>query len=155
MIVAFLGLAAWCDWRMRKIPNLLVFPFMLTGLLVQCYRGEAVAAIGGIATAFLITLLPVLCRGMGMGDQKLLLALGAWTDYLVVYQVVIGSFLSCLVLLLCAPRTWKKLLHNLQVASAGWRAHREIWLPDPSRSALSFPYAVHLFLAFIVLECLG
>lgn len=152
VIALFLGLAAWCDWRTRKIPNMLVFSFMLIGILCQLGNGEGVVAFGGIITAFFLTLIPVLCRGMGMGDQKLLMAVGAWTSYTEVYQIAIGSLVSCLVFLICAPRTWRKLIHNMSVVSAEWYGHREVWLPDPTRSALSFPYAIHLFLTYVFLH---
>lgn len=147
----FLGLAAWSDWQTRRIPNKLVFPFMLIGILYQFGNGEGVVGLGGLITAFFLTLFPVLFKGMGMGDQKLLMALGAWTSYTEVYQIAIGSLLSCVVVLICTPRSWRKLVRNMRVVLAGWHGHREVWLPDSAQSALSFPYAIHLFVAYVFL----
>ncbi|WP_134685212.1 prepilin peptidase [Brevibacillus migulae] len=155
VISLFLGLAAWSDWQTRRIPNLLVFPFLLGGLLYQIIQGQGMTALGGMFAAFLITLLPVICKGMGMGDQKLLMAFGAWTSYVCVYQLVLGSLVSCLVLFMLSPRTWRKLLKNMRLVVAGWYGHREVWLPAPSESALALPYGLHLFLAYLVLYLMG
>ena len=155
IILLFLGLAAWSDWRTRRIPNMVVFPFMLGGLLYQIIQGQGLMAIGGMITAFLITVLPVLFRGMGMGDQKLLMAIGAWTSYIYVYQLMLGSLASCLILFILSPRTWRKMLQNMKVVVAGWYGHREVWLPDSSQSALSLPYGLHLFLAYLFLYLAG
>lgn len=153
-IALFLGIAAIQDWRQRKISNYLTFPALLVGLLVQFLSGGGIKAIGGVVVAFLLTLLPVLLRGMGMGDQKLLMALGAWTSHLDIYQIFLYSLLSCILLFCCSPATWRRLYTNMQLLSAGWQAHRQLWVPESARSALSFPYAVHLLFSFLFLTVL-
>jgi prepilin peptidase CpaA len=154
-ILIMLGSAAWTDWRHRKIPNPLVFTFMLIGFLMQLSKGQAMMALGGVAAAFSITLLPVLLRGMGMGDQKLLMALGAWTSYSEIYDVVVWSLVSCLFVLFCSPQAWRRLAENMYLLSAGWTGHRTLWLPAREHSALSLPYAVHLFAAYLLTLWMG
>lgn len=69
------------DLRSRRIPNWLVLPFLLAGLVVAfCSRGlhgleqsfEGLA-LGGILFGLLCWM-----GGMGMGDVKLCAAIGAW-----------------------------------------------------------------------------
>jgi Flp pilus assembly protein protease CpaA len=151
-VVTLLTLAAWTDWRYRRVSNMLVFPFMTAGLLFQASMGEGWLALAGMGAAFALTFLPVLFRGMGMGDQKLLMAVGAWTSYTEVYTIFLYSLCTCLLALLCSPKKWRILAQNMNILTAGWVGHRTVWFPQPGKSALSLPYAVHLLLAYIVVR---
>lgn len=154
-LLILLVAAAWMDWRYRKVPNTIIFPFLIGGLLFQFLTGRGWVALGGIGMAFLLTLLPVLLRGMGMGDQKLLIAVGAWTSYSDLYTLFLYSIYSCLLLLLCLPGRWRALRQNVMVLSAGWKGHRAVWLPAVEKSALSLPYGVHLLFAYILFIVVG
>jgi prepilin peptidase CpaA len=76
-----LAIATVVDIRSRRIPNWLVLPFLVAGVIVNTaghgLKGLGTSA-GGIALAVAVT--GVLCwlRGMGMGDLKLCAAVGAW-----------------------------------------------------------------------------
>ena len=79
-LVAVLIAAVW-DVRCRRIPNWLVLPFLLAGVVVSSWThglsgiGHSVAgmALGGVFFGILC-----LMGGMGMGDVKLCAAIGAW-----------------------------------------------------------------------------
>jgi prepilin peptidase CpaA len=143
-----LAAAAWSDWRMRKVPNRLTFPFMTAGLLYQFWQGTAVSALAGILLAFVLTLFPAMLRGLGMGDQKLLMAAGAWTNPEQVYLLFLYALCSCLLTAICVPSRWPRLRTNMILFAAGWYGHRQLWFPERTASALSFPFAVHLLVAF-------
>src|SRR5215470_8875041 len=76
-----LMIATFTDLRSRRIPNWLVFPFLVAGIAVSAWLhgwsgiGHSLSgmALGGL-------LFGVLCwmGGMGMGDVKLCAAIGAW-----------------------------------------------------------------------------
>jgi len=149
-LFVFLLVAACWDLCSRKVPNVLLFPSMLFGLLYQIWLGKGWLSAGGICIAFLLSFLPVALRGMGMGDQKLLLVVGAWTSGQAVYTLFLHSLLIALCLLGCRPQCWRVLLANLSKLSAGWLVHRQIWLPNQQQSALALPYAVCLFLAYCI-----
>jgi len=78
-----LAAAVW-DIRTRRIPNRLVLPFLVAGLVVSAGRygiagfASSMEGIGLAAGA-----VGVLCwlRGMGMGDLKLCAAVGAWIGF--------------------------------------------------------------------------
>jgi prepilin peptidase CpaA len=76
-----LVVATFTDLRSRRIPNWLVFPFLLIGLVVSGWLhgwsgiGQSLAgmALGGLLFGILSWM-----GGMGMGDVKLCAAIGAW-----------------------------------------------------------------------------
>ncbi|MBR8659842.1 MULTISPECIES: prepilin peptidase [Brevibacillus] len=150
VLFALLAAAAWSDWRCRKVPNRLTMPAMAAGLLYQWQSGAGWLALGGLLGAFLLTVGPVAVRGMGMGDQKLLMAVGAWTSWAEVYPLFLHSLLLCLAVVCCRPKTWRRLRFNLHGLAAGWIAHRQLWLPGRAESALVFPYAVFLLAAYLL-----
>jgi len=69
------------DLRSRRIPNWLVFPFLLAGIVVSTavegWSGLANSLFGIVVASALMGLLYVL-GGMGMGDVKLCAGVGAW-----------------------------------------------------------------------------
>lgn len=80
-VLLFTLLAAVCDGWKHRIPNVLTVPAALLGLT---YHGLTAGghglllALAGLAIGFALLLLPWLMGGGGMGDVKLLAALGAW-----------------------------------------------------------------------------
>ncbi|MGG1662945.1 A24 family peptidase [Brevibacillus sp. NRS-1366] len=149
VVFSLLAIAAWFDWQRRKVPNMLTFPVLAAGLLYQWHAGSVAVALTGVAGAFLLTVGPVVFKGMGMGDQKLLMAVGAWSSWAEIYPLFLHSIWLCLLFILIYPRSWSRLRDNLRAMATGWIAHRQFWLPGMDRTALSFPYAVLLLGAFL------
>jgi len=77
----YVALAAATDMRMHRVPNYLTVPTALLGL---AYHTLAPAGWGiwlslaGFGVGFALLFIPWLAGGSGMGDVKLLAALGAW-----------------------------------------------------------------------------
>ena len=80
-ILVVMTVATVTDLRSRRIPNWLVFPFLLTGVVVSTVvegqSGFANSMLGILFATVLMGLLRAL-GAMGMGDVKLCAALGAW-----------------------------------------------------------------------------
>ena len=85
-----LAVATFTDLRSRRIPNWLVFPFLLAGIVVSPWRhdwqgnshgfgwhgfGQSVA---GLSLALAINGIPFFMGWTGGGDVKLFAAIGAW-----------------------------------------------------------------------------
>ena len=79
--VIVVAVATFTDLRSRRIPNWLVFPFLLAGILVSGalhgWLGLA-HSLEGIALGGLLFGVLSWLGGMGMGDVKLCAAIGAW-----------------------------------------------------------------------------
>jgi prepilin peptidase CpaA len=80
-ILTLLAAATVMDLRSRRIPNLLVLPFLTAGLVTNA-AGQGLKGLGqsmgGIALAIALTGILCWLGGMGMGDLKLCAAVGAW-----------------------------------------------------------------------------
>ncbi len=145
-----LAVATFTDLRSRRIPNWLVLPFMVAGIAVsgwlhgmhgieQSFEGLGLGAL----------LLGFLCwmGGMGMGDLKLCMAIGAWIGpsqlmlALVLTGIVGGLMAICWAI---AGGFLGELFQNtgdlvFGVRERGLRPHPELVLDHPL--ARTMPYA--------------
>lgn len=150
IIVGHLAVAAFYDVRYRKVPNAVVLSLGFLGIVYQVMVGRGMHAVTGIVCAFLVTLLPAMFRGMGMGDQKLLMAVGSWMGGSDVYQLFLLSLCLSILIMFLYPRRWVLLSQNLYCVYIGWFAHKQLWLPSVRGSALSQPFAVAIFASYCI-----
>ena len=98
---------AWLDIKYRKIPNWFTFPAMLTGVVLNLIfnlEGWYLSLLG-LVVGFLILLIPFILGGIGAGDVKLLMALGAFLGVGKIISVglccgIAGGVLSLLAIVL-------------------------------------------------------
>ncbi len=97
MVIATLVAATWFDCRYRRIPNWLTLGSVGVGLLQAAWRYELPPALAGMIIGGLLVGLPGLIRpgSVGMGDIKLLAALGAFIGPMAVLWVIgLASFFA-------------------------------------------------------------
>ena len=149
--------AAWTDLRTRRIPNWLTVPAALIGVAASAFVGGwggLKASLLGLALG-LAALLPfVLLRSLGAGDWKLAGALGTFTGYALLIDLLIGSILvagvMALVLVIYKGRlrqTVRNIGHILLSLVTFRLPESRVSLDNPD--SLKIPYGVAL--AFTVL----
>ena len=157
--VAVLAVATFTDLHSRRIPNWLVVPFMVAGLVVSGVRAGwhglehslGGLALGGVAFGVLAVM-----GGMGMGDVKLCAAIGAWiwSRQMVVALVLTGLAGGVMALAWAAFGGFLgELFRNTGSLIFGWkdrglRPHPEMHLDNPR--ARKMPYAPAIAIGTLV-----
>jgi len=111
-VIGLVAAAAVVDSRTRRIPNWLTVPAAVLGLVFHTLAPTGfgpLASLAGFGIGFALLLLPWLMGGAGMGDVKLLAALGAWLGpkwMLIAFagSVLVAALLAVAVMLLGLAR---------------------------------------------------
>jgi prepilin peptidase CpaA len=141
--------AAVIDTQEHRIPNWLVGPCLLVGLSLRWVmegRGGLWDSLAAVSLALLATVPIYLLGGLGMGDCKLLAAVGAWLGLRQMVYVLFGTALAGGILaILLASREGQlvRALRSTFSVVTGWTRHGirknpEVSLDNPN--ALSMPY---------------
>jgi len=122
---AFLFFAVASDLRFHRIPNWLTFPALLAALLASPWMGATsgpLEAALGAALGFALLVGPYALGGMGAGDVKALMVLGAWLGPVsvfgaAVWAVIAGGVFGLMMLALrgelgAYARRWGRTLFN-------------------------------------------
>jgi prepilin peptidase CpaA len=99
-----LAVATFTDLRSRRIPNWLVFPFLLAGIVVSAWLqgwhgvGQSFA---GLGLGLLIYGSLFWMGGMGAGDVKLCAAIGAWIGPSQLFLALVIAGMAGGIMVLC------------------------------------------------------
>lgn len=111
--------AGWTDLRSRRIPNWITLPGLLLGISLNSmmlgWPGARTALLGA-ALGFGLLLPFALIRGIGMGDLKLVTALGAFLGpHALISVLIVTIFLNGLIALMMIARQHRirQTLQNL------------------------------------------
>src|SRR5687768_7245236 len=80
LLMVALAHAVWTDVRTRRISNRLTYPLMLAGLAINGATGGREGLTGaavGLLVGGAVLLIPCAMGAMGLGDAKLMAAIGA------------------------------------------------------------------------------
>lgn len=152
----------WTDWRSRRLPNWLTVPGFAIGVIANSaffgWTGAKGALIG--AGIPLVILLPVvLLHGLGAGDWKLMVALGAIVGreeiYYVLLVTIILAGLIALGQMVWQKRVWVTLRNLYELVRGffifGLKPNPEFSLENAGASTLPFGVAA----AVATLLCWG
>ena len=149
-IAAVLVAATFTDVRSRRIPNWLVLPFLVLGIVVSgCLYGwhGVGSSLAGAATGFLIYGFLFWMGGMGAGDVKLCAAIGAWIGpgQLLISLVFTGLAGGAMALIwaLCGGFLKELFLHTGDLAF-GSKERGEVVLSNPLRRKMPYAPAIAL-----------
>ena len=154
--------AALLDWRMRRIPNWLTVPGLLSGVTLHTvlngWQGMRFA-LEGTALALVILLPLVMLRALGAGDWKLMGAVGALLGWKLFLFVLVGSiFASGIMAVIQVYRVGRvtETVRNIVTLVKGFFAfglkkNPEISLDNPR--LLKLPFGVAVAAATVVCFC--
>lgn len=148
--LAVLAIATVTDLRSRRIPNWLVLPFLAAGIAVSVWQhgwsglGQSLAGFALGAAAFGVLFF---MGGMGMGDVKLMAAIGAWVGARQLLIAMVFTGLAGGLIALCWALSGGfigELLTGSGDLIFGWKQrglkpHPELVLSNPR--ARKMPYA--------------
>lgn len=142
-VTVVLVVAAVIDGIQLKVPNWITFPLIISGWVFSAasyaWVGEAwwlglAWSLFGTAVGLCLLLPAYSIGGMGAGDVKLLMGVGAWVHGLVTFHAfcvsaLVGAVLA--VLMVLARRSWSKHYHQF------WSiAHEIVTVKDPNQLAV-------------------
>ncbi|MEW6727569.1 MAG: A24 family peptidase [Bacillota bacterium] len=90
------SIAAYIDFRRLLLPNFIVLPVWIAGLVWALYSGHIQDAVLGMILGFVPGFIGFQLGGLGGGDVKLMAALGTWFGVLVVPIILVGCCLGFL-----------------------------------------------------------
>ena len=150
-VVLYTGTAAVTDIRYRRIPNYLTVTMALLGFVYHGVTPQGaglLTALAGFTVGFGLLLLPWLFGGGGMGDIKLLAALGVWlgpTDTLIAFaaSILLAGVLALVLITWTSARRGEDVAKKLTIDSG----HRTLRASSDGRAPLQrkrrvFPFAV-------------
>lgn len=149
-VVLVLAVATFTDVRSRRIPNWLVLPFLAAGFAVSGWlhgwHGLLLSA-EGAGLALLIYGLLFWMGGMGAGDVKLCIAIGAWIGPSQLFLALVITAMAGGVMAVCWAAFGgflKELFGGASILAFGWKEKGgvldpEMTLSNPLRRKM--PYA--------------
>lgn len=121
-LVAVLLLSLVSDLKSRRIPNRVVYPAMVLGLVWHTAQGGSAGfwmAVEGLALGLALFLIPFLMGGLGAGDVKLLAAVGALKGPGFVFTAFFGTAVAGGLIAAVILLRQKKLLAALKRIGRG------------------------------------
>jgi prepilin peptidase CpaA len=166
-LVSLLLVASAIDLRQRRIPNWLTLAMMLTGLvqgLLPMHLVSPFSSLLGLLAAFALMVGQFALGGLGGGDVKLLMGVGAWLGPLPMLAVfACASVLGLFIVL--AQAAWqgrmRQLLGNSALLAVNLAHLRQVGLEHARATGQScrsvdrpLPYAVPVLASVILVAAI-
>jgi prepilin peptidase CpaA len=160
LVTIVLIVAAVIDGYELRVPNLITFPFILSGWVYSCYAYGLEGLCWSLAGTLLgmgILMLFYMIGGMGAGDVKLMGGVGAWIYWTHTWYCIIGFAITGAVLAIAMVVISGKWKHHYQQF---WQIATEIMvIRDPEKlseiaakrkpSMMLLPYGIPIAIATI------
>ena len=134
IVSVFLVVAAWIDGKELRVPNKLTYPFIAAGLVVMTVAGGWTGLGMSLLGAFvgMMCLLPLYAvGGMGSGDVKMMMGMGAWLGAQITWDafyvsVIVGAVMA--LIMIAATGRWRHHWNNAVMIVGELFRVRNPWL---------------------------
>lgn len=148
ILIAILAASLVCDLRSRTIPNLITIPAMVLGIIINIMKNQVEGiklSFFGILISFLILIIPFYIGGLGGGDVKLMMAVGAlmgpWFALnALIYTAVAGALMALGIIIY--QKKLGKCFSNIMGYLASIFLLQEIVPIDKEEARTYFPYGL-------------
>jgi prepilin peptidase CpaA len=158
-LLVFLGLSVMFDVSVRRIPNLLSWPGILAGVILNAVHSGMpgiFASLAGVGVTMGILIWPFAAGGIGGGDVKMMGAVGAFLGpRLAVMGLVIGMILGGVIMSVHLARLGRlgnkiaSLITMVRVAL--WtRSVQPLMLRGADDAVIALPYSVPLAMGTVI-----
>jgi len=158
-----LAIAAYIDWKEHRVPNWLNYIAMAFGLcfhLILAGPQGLYFSLVGISVGFATLVIPYLLKGMGAGDVKLMMAIGAWVGPWATFQgfvwtVIFGALMG--LALMIRSRQFKERLLTVGIASRNLMQMKDLNYGNEENApeTILLPYGVPIACGFYAYFLLG
>jgi len=152
------AIAAWTDWRWRRIPNWLTVPGAAAGIVANSLADGwdgAKSSLEGLGLGLLLLLPFLVIRALGAGDWKLVGAVGAILGWRHLLVVLVGTLLIAgvmAIILVIYKRRSGEMVRNigrlLVALATGHPGVPSISLDNPE--SLKIPFGIAMAIAVIL-----
>ena len=134
LVSVFLVVAAWIDGKELRVPNKLTLPFIAAGVLAM----TAIHGLAGLQTSLLGAVVGMMCLlplyaigGMGSGDVKMMMGMGAWLGAGVTWDafyvsVIVGAVMA--LIMIATTGRWRHHWNNAVMIVGELFRVRNPWL---------------------------
>lgn len=109
VLIICLIISVYTDLKYRKILNKITLPMIIFGIVINLFihsniKNGILFSSCGILTASIFLIIPFLMGGLGAGDLKLLIGVGAITGFkftfdVAIYMSIIGAILAIVIII--------------------------------------------------------
>ncbi|MFZ5353632.1 MAG: A24 family peptidase [Bacillota bacterium] len=151
-----ISVSLYNDLLYRKIPNKITVSAAVTGLAVNLVANSITGlfdSILAILLGFVLMLIPFLIGGIGGGDVKLIIAIGAisgmrFTFYTIIFTAMAGAAIA-LFIIIC-QKTFLKSITNVWKYLISTILLRDLVPIDVDEKQSSFPYGLAIAAGVVI-----
>jgi prepilin peptidase CpaA len=143
--------AAW-DLKSRRIPNWLTFSGMMLGVIFHfIFKPDAgYAGLQGMVVGLVVFVIPYALGGLGAGDLKLMMAIGAFLGPVAAFGAalcggVAGGIMS-LAVILRQRKNWPIMSRQIKFLLLAKQTKTD----GPTSQQLSIPYALAIWVGLVL-----